>query len=250
MDPVDENLTPAELLETAERLFAEGDGNRSIYRVAVLEAITALEANVRDKVFSALQARVGDDLTKWLEEKTRMDFDTRLGLFIPIATGLKVDKGDKLWSDFKKAKEIRNTVTHSGKRVTRYQARSVIDTVYEWMEYLNQAQQSQTQPQEGKQTPVEILGKFIQASARLERVIYTATIKSGMDKDRSKMRVLPLEELRRLSLVDEAILHELNELRSVRNRAVHGGSSEDVIITETQVNRLNEIVDQIETKLK
>ena len=126
---MDENLTPAELLETAEMLFGQGDENRSIYRASVLEAITALEANVRDKAFSALQAKIGEDLTKWLEEKTRMDFETRLSLFIPIATGLKVDKKDRLWSDYKKAKEIRNKVTHSGKKVTRSQARSVIDTV-------------------------------------------------------------------------------------------------------------------------
>jgi hypothetical protein len=251
MDQTDENLTPAELLETAEKLFAEGDENRSVYRVSILEAITALESNVRDKVFPSLQAKVGDDLTKWLEEKTRMDFETRLGLFIPIATGLKVDKKDKLWGDYKKAKEIRNKVTHSGKKVTRSQARSVIDTVYEWMEYLNQAQESQTQPQENIFTPVELLGKFIQASARLERVIYTATIKSGINKDLSRMRVLPLEELHRLSLVDDAILQELNELRSIRNKAVHGRpNNEEVIITDAQVNRLNEIVDQIEAKQK
>jgi hypothetical protein len=62
MQTEDENLTLAELLETAERLFAVGDTN--MYRAAILEAITALEANVGDKAFPALQARVGDELAK------------------------------------------------------------------------------------------------------------------------------------------------------------------------------------------
>jgi len=97
------NLTPAELLATAERLFSAGDQN--MYRAAILEAITALEANVRDKAFPALQLKVGGDLTKWLEEKTRMDFEARLGLFIPLATCLKVNKKDKLWNDYKSLKK-------------------------------------------------------------------------------------------------------------------------------------------------
>ncbi|PTQ86699.1 hypothetical protein [Agitococcus lubricus] len=98
------SLTPVELLETAEKLFATK--NQNMYRAAILEAITALEANVRDKAFPALKARVGLDLTKWLEEKTRMDFDTRLGLFIPLMTGLKIDKKDKLWNDYKNQKKF------------------------------------------------------------------------------------------------------------------------------------------------
>lgn len=248
MDQTDENLTPAELLETAEILFEQGDGNRSIYRASVLEAITALEANVKAKVFSALQVKIGEELTNWLEEKTRMDFETRLSLFIPIATGLKVNKKDRLWGDYKKAKEIRNKVTHSGKNITRPQARSVIDTVYEWMEYLNQAQQSQTQSQENKLTSVEILGKFIQASARLERVIYTTAIKDGSNRTRSSMK-LNLEELRYKSLINDTVFQELNELRSIRNKAIHG-RSEDIVITQDQVDRLNKIVDQIEAKQK
>lgn len=244
---LEEKLTPAELLETAERLFAADDPN--MYRAAILEAITALEANVRDKAFPALQARVGDDLTKWLEEKTRMDFETRLGLFIPLATGLKVDKKDKLWNDYKKSKEIRNKVTHSGRKVSRVQARFVIDTVYEWIEYLNQAQETQRASKERSRVPTETLGQFIQASARLERVVYSAVVKSGADEKHLRRRVLPLEELHRLLLLDDAVLHELHELRTLRNRAVHAHPDEDIVVTENQVKRLNQIVDEIEAKL-
>lgn len=238
------NLTPAELLETAERLFSAEDQN--MYRAAILEAITALEANVRDKAFPALQLKVGNDLTKWLEEKTRMDFETRLGLFIPLATGLKVNKKDKLWNDYKKSKEIRNKVTHSGTRVTRKQARFVIDTVYEWIEYLNQAQEaSKEQGRESKET----LGRFIQASARLERVIYSAAVKSGADESHLRRKTPPMEELRRLSLVENTVFNELYELRSLRNKAVHAHPSDSVVISESNVERLNQIVDNIEIKL-
>src|SRR6266542_4039367 len=189
----DEHLTPAELLETAERLFSVGDAN--MYRAAILESITALEANVRDKAFPVLQARLGEDLCKWLEDKTRMDFETRIGLFIPIATGLKVDKKDRLWNDYKKAKDIRNKVTHTGRRVTRSQTRFVIDTVYEWIEYLNQAQETQHRRRERDRTPVETLGHFIQASARLERVIYSAIKKHNPNDELFSRRVYPVEEL-------------------------------------------------------
>lgn len=238
------SLTPAELLETAEKLFSAADQN--MYRAAILEAITALEANVRDKAFPALQNRVGSDLTKWLEEKTRMDFETRLGLFIPIATGLKVDKKDKLWNDYKKSKEIRNKVTHSGRRVTRVQARFVIDTVYEWIEYLNQAQEA---AKEQSAKPAETLGRFLQASARLERVVYSAVVKNGADENQLRRRILPLEELRRLSLVDAKIFDELKALRSLRNQAAHSHGIDEVIITENNIERLNQIVDEIEAKL-
>ena len=238
------NLTPAELLETAERLFSTEDQN--MYRAAILEAITALEANVRDKAFPALQLKVGDDLTKWLEEKTRMDFETRLGLFIPLATGLKINKKDKLWSDYKKSKEIRNKVTHSGTRVTRKQARFVIDTVYEWIEYLNQAQEALKE--QGRET-TENLGRFIQASARLERVIYSTAVKGGADENQLRRKSSQLGELRRLLLIDDTVFNELDELRRLRNKAVHTHPGDSVIITESNIKRLNQIVDEIEIKL-
>lgn len=243
-----ENLTPAELLETAERLFAVGDAN--MYRAAILEAITALEANVRDKAFPSLQAKVGDDLTKWLQEKTRMDFDTRLGLFIPIATGLKVDKRDRIWSDYKKAREIRNRVTHSGRRVTRTQARFVIDTVYEWVEYLNQAQETQQHYDGQDKSSLEKLGRFIQASARLERLIYSAIQKNISSQEQSKKRMYRVEELYHLGLIDESILRELNEFRILRNNAVHAPPDTVISITDAQLKRLIEIVDAIETRLE
>ena len=90
---------------------------------------------------------------------------------------------------------------------------------------------------------------FIQASARLERVIYSAVVKSGTDEERLRRKILPLEELRRLLLVDDAIFDELYKLRSLRNKAVHAHPNDSILITESNVERLNQIVDEIEIKL-
>ena len=212
----DEALTPAELLDTAERLFSIGDTN--MYRASILEAISALEAIVHTKAFPALQKQVGDELAKWLEEKTKMDFETRIGLFIPIATGITINKKDRLWNDYKKAKEIRNKVTHTGRKVSQAQARFVINTVYEWVAYLKEAQEAQTTRTGQDKTDFETLGRFIQASARLERVIYSAMIKNNPRQELSSRRVYPVEELFRLELVDDSRFRELIELRSIRNR--------------------------------
>lgn len=248
MSTPEDSLSPAELLETAEKLFAAGETN--MYRAAVLEAITALETSVRALAFAALKIRVGDQLCVWLEEKTRMDFDTRLGLFIPLATGLNVDKKDRLWNDYKKAKEIRNRITHAGTKVYRPQARFVIDTVYEWIEYLKQAQETQQRRDGQERTQIETLGRFIQASARLERVIYSAIKKANPFEELHPRRVYPVEELYRLALIDESTLRELNSLRSLRNRVVHAPPDDEVPVTEANVKRLDRIVDDIEAKIK
>lgn len=241
-------LTPAELLETAERLFAQED--TYMYRAAILEAITALEAHVYVRAFPALNEKLGKELADWLEEKTRMDFDTRLSLFLPLATGLTVNKTDRIWSDYKSAKNIRNKITHSGSKVTRKQARSVINTVYEWIEYINQAQETWTRQEDRASKQAIILGRFVQASARLERVVYEAIQKHSPQEEISRRRVYPVEELIRFGLVDQREFNELNELRAIRNRAVHAHPGMEVLITEEQVKRLNELIDFVEERLK
>ena len=105
-------------------------------RAAVLEAITALEAFVQSTVFASLNGKIDPLLIQWLEHKTKMDFDSRLSVLTPIAVGRSVDKSSTLWSDYKKAKGIRNKVTHSGVKVSAKDARFVIDTVYNWLAYL------------------------------------------------------------------------------------------------------------------
>lgn len=125
-----------ELLETARRLLATGEA--SLYRAVVLEAITALETLIQSHVFELLPRRLPIELAKWLEEKTRMDFDSRLKVLAPVVTGQPVDPTSELWRRYKTAKEIRNKVTHRGRRVQRSEAEAVLSTVEQWIVFLGQ----------------------------------------------------------------------------------------------------------------
>jgi hypothetical protein len=86
--------TPSELLVAAHKLFDAGDVH--LLRPAVLEAMTCLESYVQAVVFKALSNKLDPLLVKWLEDKTRMDFDTRLHLLTPIATGHPITKEGSL----------------------------------------------------------------------------------------------------------------------------------------------------------
>ena len=125
---------PEELLDNAEALY--NSGNSKLMRAAVLEAITAFESFVYKKVFDALRQRFDPPFTKWLEERTKMDFESRLSVLIPLAIGSPINKSSELWNDYKRSKKIRNDITHLGKKVTLEEVRFVIDTVYTWLAYL------------------------------------------------------------------------------------------------------------------
>lgn len=127
--------TPEELLESANELFLTQ--NPKMMRAATLEAITALEAYVQAKIFPALSAKFGGRFSEWLENKTRMDFDSRLEIITPIAIDLPVNTDTNLWSDYKKARKIRHSIIHNGKKVSQGEAKFVIDTVYKWIAYLS-----------------------------------------------------------------------------------------------------------------
>ena len=86
--------TPEELLDNAETLLASS--NPKMMRAAVLEAITALEAYVQSVVFSALGTKLDSLLVQWLEDKTKMDFDSRLSVLTPVAVGQPIDKQSTL----------------------------------------------------------------------------------------------------------------------------------------------------------
>lgn len=51
----------------------------------MLEAITALEAYVERTIFGLLEVTMDPQLVHWLAERTRMDFDARLGVLTPVA---------------------------------------------------------------------------------------------------------------------------------------------------------------------
>ncbi len=132
--PTPELHTPEELLTAAEALLASA--NPDLFRAVVLEAISALEVYVHQTVFRALEGRLDPLLVKWLESKTQMDFDSRLSVIAPIATGQPVDKSASLWLDYQKAKRTRNKVTHEGRRVSRDEAAFTLETVRRWLAYL------------------------------------------------------------------------------------------------------------------
>jgi hypothetical protein len=126
--------TPEELLASASALLASGEAD--VRRAVVLEAITALEAFVHRTIFPVLAKSMDELLVKWLDEKTRMDFDSRLGVLTPVALGHPIDKASDLWTRYQRAKAIRNEVVHKGRKVTHEDAEFVLRTVYDWLEYL------------------------------------------------------------------------------------------------------------------
>lgn len=126
--------SPEELLSTADHLIDSGD--QRMYRSAVLEAFTALEYFVGLYVFGILDSKLDKLLVKWLKEKTRTNFDDRLEVFTPVATEVEIDKNGDLWRRYKKSKEIRNKVAHTGRMVSHEEAKFVRDTVHDWLAYL------------------------------------------------------------------------------------------------------------------
>ena len=132
--PIADLHTPDELLENAKTLLATK--NPKMMRAAILEAITALEAFVQKTVFENLQGKLDPLLVIWLEDKTKMDFDSRLSVLTPVAIGKPINKESDLWENYKKSKSLRNRITHSGEIVSEDDAKFVIDTVHSWLAYL------------------------------------------------------------------------------------------------------------------
>lgn len=126
--------TPEELLSLAEELLATS--RPDVRRAVVLEAFTALEAFVHRTVFGLLRSKLDPLLVRWLDDKTKYRFDDRLGVLAPVALGQPLDKKSRLWTDYQKARELRNKVTHAGKKVSLNDATFVLETVRAWLAYL------------------------------------------------------------------------------------------------------------------
>jgi hypothetical protein len=126
--------TPEELLYGARALAAVGGPHFN--RGAILEAIAALETYVGALVFKLLEDKIDPLLVRYVKEKTQRDFDSRLSVLVPAATQLPIGKSDALWLKYKRAKEIRNRVTHAGRKVTAGEVEEVLSTVYDWLAYL------------------------------------------------------------------------------------------------------------------
>jgi hypothetical protein len=125
------------LVENANDLLETGH-----YRASVMEAMTALEERVNEVVFHSLENRkeLPDDLIKWLRAKTKNSFDDKLHPIGAFALGKPIQKGEKLWSDYKKARNLRHEVSHTAQRISKSDARFVIQTVKEWLYFLEGAQ--------------------------------------------------------------------------------------------------------------
>jgi hypothetical protein len=126
--------SPIDLLAGAEALLEKDDPHFN--RAVVLEAISALEAYVGAIVFDSLEGTLNTALIDLLKQKTKMDFDSRLSVLVPVATGNIVEKNNTLWQDYKKARQIRNKVTHMGSVVTHEEAKFTVKTVYDWFSFL------------------------------------------------------------------------------------------------------------------
>lgn len=126
--------TPDELMLRAVELLETNDPR--LRRAVVIEAMTALEAYVAATVFPLLAAKVGDPLSKLIEAKTRMDFETRLSVLAPAAMGITVDRGSAHWQDFKRIRKLRHGIVHAGKQVSASDAREAVASIRRWLAFL------------------------------------------------------------------------------------------------------------------
>jgi uncharacterized protein YutE (UPF0331/DUF86 family) len=74
-------------------------------------------------------------------------------------------------------------------------------------------------------------------------------LKSG--KEAPYNRVLGIRELEKLGLINSEILVELEEFRKLRNQVAHahGGKTDYAMVNKQKIDRLNEILDEIEKEL-
>ncbi len=98
--------------------------------------MSALETYANNVIFAALNNKFTPLFVEWLEEKTQKDFDARLSILASVAIGRSIDRQSQFWSDYKWARDVRNKIVHSGKRVSSPDARRVIQTVFGWLTYL------------------------------------------------------------------------------------------------------------------
>jgi hypothetical protein len=220
--------SPDELLANAKAMFSANDPK--LLRGVVLESITALEAFVHRTVFDSLKGKLDPLFVTWLETKTRMDFDSRLSVLTPVATGLPIDKSSELWDGYQKARRIRHDVVHAGRKVTRADASLVMETVREWLSYLGSTVELErmllelkawVEKQRGLSIPTE--AHAIQLATRyfhqltqamvvldLDHIVATGSLRSDMILDFDPRKVL----------VETKLVKEGRNLRDVIDDAV------------------------------
>ncbi len=134
---MDDYLSVESLVKNANELLQQGH-----YRAVVMEAMTALEERTNEVVFHSLATRKGlpSNLIEWIKKKTKFSFDEKLHPIGEYALGKPISKGEQLWNDYSKARNLRNEVSHTARRIEEADARFVIQTVKEWLYYFEGAQ--------------------------------------------------------------------------------------------------------------
>lgn len=134
---MDDSISVERLVKIADELADQGH-----FRASVMEAMTALEERANEVVFQSLETRKGlpPNLVKWLKAKTKYSFDEKLHPIGEFALGKPISKGEALWNDYKTARDLRNKVSHTARRIEESEARFVIQTVKVWLYFLEGAQ--------------------------------------------------------------------------------------------------------------
>jgi uncharacterized protein YutE (UPF0331/DUF86 family) len=227
--------TPGELLKTAQELL--DSGKPELYRAAILEAITALESLVHVTVFGALEGRFDPLFVEWLRDKTRFDFDSRLSPLTQVATGLPILKDSKLWDRYKKAKELRNQVTHSGRKVTLEEARTVLSTIFEWMDYIQQSAQ-----QDFVRADLLVKAEFFESWAQLEQLLHSSLDLLGKSHGAAYNKASAVNALLDQNRIDNQTAALILRFTELRNKFVHGIT---INIDMKTVDELNGVVKKL-----
>lgn len=74
-----------------------------------------------------------------VKDKTKYNFDEKLQPIGEFALGRPISKGETLWNNYKKARNLRNKVSHTAQWIGETDARFVIQTVREWLHFLESA---------------------------------------------------------------------------------------------------------------
>ncbi len=229
--------TPSELLETAQKLL---DSRKpELYRAAILGAITALEGLVHVTVFGALESQFDPLFVDWLRDKTRFDFDSRLSPLTQVATGLPISKNSKLWNRYKKAKELRNQVTHSGRKVTLEEAKTVLSTIFEWMDYIQQSSR-----QNSVRANRLVKAEFFESWAQLEQLLYSSLDLARNTHGGKYDKVSAVNALLKQNIIDSQTAELISYFTNLRNKLAHGLT---ITITRKTVEDLDGVIKQLQT---
>ena len=205
---MNDQISVQRLINIADELAEQGH-----FRAAVMEAMTALEERANEVVFQSLETRKGlpSNLVEWLRTKTKYNFDEKLHPIGEFALGKPISKGEKLWNDYKAARDLRNKVSHTARRITEEDARFVIQTVKEWLYFLESAQ--------------DVLPSDVAPDVTMELLSLYAILATRF-RFPKESKPLPLSQAiqnaRKRGQLSEASAKLATEAVSFRNQVAHG----------------------------